>query len=185
MIRALSLALALTACATPTQAEDELAPLGFLRGCWVGSFDSPDGLTDERCFESMQGGRYLRDTHTVRGTGYGGEAIYAWNAERHRIEVTYFASDGGLMTGVVGVETDGLLLMRDGRYVGPDGAVQMLRSRWLRNEGGGFTVETEREENGEWRQMMRIIYTPAPEDWDPKQKAQLSPGLRLSVWTEA
>lgn len=108
------------------------------------------------------GGRYLRDTHTVRGTGYGGETLYAWNAETQRIEASYFARDGGLMNGIVAEEADGQLWLRDGRYIGVDGAVQHLRSHWIRNADGGFTVETQRLEGDAWRQMMRIIYVRAP-----------------------
>jgi hypothetical protein len=160
-MRALALSLMLAACATSARADEPLAPLAFLQGCWAGSFDSPGGLQDERCFEPMQGGRFVRDTHTVVGTGYGGESIYAWNAELRRIEVSYFAADGGLMSGVVAEESDGLWL-REGRYVGPDGAIQSLRSHWIRNDLDGFTVETHRLEDGEWRQLMRIIYVRAP-----------------------
>lgn len=154
--------LALAMLSTPARAESELAPLAFLHGCWVGSFDSPDGLTDQRCFEPIMGGRFLRDTHSVVGAGYGGETIYAWNAERRRIEATYYASDGGLMTGVVADEGESGLWLREGRYVGANGALQHLRSRWIRDGNDSFTIETQREENGEWRQMSRIIYRRAP-----------------------
>jgi hypothetical protein len=163
LIRALAAALALTACASAAVAEEEqLELLGFLHGCWIGTFEGAQELRDERCFQPMLGGRFLRDTHTVVGTGYGGETIYAWNAQAERIEATYYASDGGLMTGRVAAENDGFLWLRDGRYVGPDGRLQHLRSRWIRSGEGGFTVETEREEDGAWVMLMRITYAHAP-----------------------
>ena len=158
-MRALLLAVLLSACATSARVEDPLAPLAFMQGCWIGSFDSPDGLQDERCYQRRDG--QVRDRHTVLGTGYGGETTYVWNAQTQRIEVTYVATDGSRMTGVVRVEEDGQLWLRDGRHVGPDGAVQMLRSRWIPNPGGGFTVDTQREEGGVWRQFMRITYVRA------------------------
>lgn len=158
-MRTLLVALALLACAAPARAqEDRLAPLLFLNGCWTGTFEG-GSVRDDRCFEPMLDGRALRDRHTVVGVGYGGETIYAWNAETRRIEVTYFANDGGLMTGRV-AEEDGVLWMRDGRYVSPRGDVQNLRSRWVRT-AEGFVTETEREDGGEWRPLMRIRYVRA------------------------
>jgi len=159
-MREMLLAVLLSACATSARDEDPLAPLAFMEGCWIGSFDSPDGLQDERCYERRDD--QIRDRHTVLGTGYGGETTYAWNAQRQRIEATYLASDGSRMTGVVRVEDNGQLWLRDGRHVSPDGSVQVLRSRWISTPDGGFTVETQRQENGEWRQFMRIIYVRAP-----------------------
>lgn len=156
-MRALLLALALAACATPAQAqEDRLAPLAFLHGCWTGVFDGPGNARDDRCFEPALDGRVLRDRHTVVGVGYGGETLYAWNAETQRIEVSYFANDGGLMTGRV-AEEGGVLSVLDARYVSPRGDVQSLRSRWVRT-ASGFVTETEREEGGVWRPLMRITY---------------------------
>lgn len=157
-MRALLAAMALMACATPVRAEDHLAPLAFLHGCWIGTFDGPQALRDERCFESTLNGHMLRDTHTVLGVGYGGETSYVWNAETQRIEVYYVANDGGLMTGRVERDADGVLWMREGRYVGADGGVQQLRSRWVRNGADAFTVVTEREENGVWAPLMTIAY---------------------------
>jgi hypothetical protein len=80
------------------------------------------------------------------------------NAETQRIEVSYFANDGGLMSGRV-AEEGGSLWVRDARYVGETG-VQNLRSRWVR-AGDGFAVETDRLENGAWVRFMRIVYARA------------------------
>lgn len=160
MIRALALALALVAspaCAT-TPAEDRLAPLAFLEGCWTGTFEGA-ALRDERCYQRDLNGHVLRDVHTVVGAGYGGETLYAWNAETQRIEVMYYANDGGLMTGRV-AEEGGSLWVLDARYVSESG-VQHLRSRWVR-EGEGFAVETDRFEDGAWVRFMRIDYVRAP-----------------------
>ncbi|MEZ6023508.1 MAG: hypothetical protein R3C16_08910 [Hyphomonadaceae bacterium] len=175
-MRALIAALALAACATPaaSQAPSPLAPLAFLEGCWVGVFDGPNPARDERCYAWMHEGRQLRDTHEVIGAGYRGETIYAWDADAQQIVATYFASDGGYMTGVA-VEQGGALIMRDGRYVGADGHVLALRSRWLR-QGEGFVVETEqqREAGGDWRPLMRITYMRA--EWGVADRQRKRPG---------
>lgn len=161
MIRAMFIALALCACATPAAAQDRLAPLAFLEGCWMGVFDGPGRQRDERCYVRDLNGRLLRDTHTVVGAGYGGVTSYVWNAEMQRIEVFYVANDGGLMTGHV-AEEGGVLGVRDARYVGADGHVLNLRSRWERTGAETFVVVTEREENGAWTPLMRISYERAP-----------------------
>ncbi len=154
MIRAVVAALALAACATPAVADDHLAPLAFLNGCWIGAFDQPEGAQDERCYERDLNGYLLRDTHTVLGAGYGGETSYVWNGETQRIEVFYVANDGGFMTGHV-VEEGGVLWVRDGHYVGADGHVLNLRSHWERGADETFVVVTEQEQNGVWAPMMR------------------------------
>ena len=160
VIRAICVALALIAapaCATETAVVDRLAPLAFLEGCWVGTFEGA-ALRDERCFERGLNGHILRDRHEVVGAGYGGETIYAWNAEAQRIDVMYYANDGGVMTGRV-AEEGGVLSVLDARYVSESG-VQNLRSRWVRS-GDGFAVETDRFESGAWVRFMRITYVRA------------------------
>lgn len=161
LIRGVLCALALAAYATPARAdEDHLAPLAFLNGCWDGTFDGPQHLRDERCFTTILNGHAVRDAHNVLGTGYGGETTYVWNAETQRIEVSYVANDGGLMTGRVEQGADGALVFLDSRYIGADGHILLLRSRWER-QGEGFAVVTEEQLNGAWRPMMRISYVPA------------------------
>ncbi len=160
-MRALLAAIALAACATPALAEDHLAPLAFLNGCWIGTFDGPQRAQDERCFTTILDGHAVRDEHTVIGAGYGGETTYVWNAQTERIEVSYISNDGGLMFGRIEQDADGVLWLRDGRYVGADGAVLTLRSHWER-QGEGFAVVTEREEGGRWQPFMRISYVRRP-----------------------
>ena len=68
MMRALVLSLLLTACAASNapqrEAADVMAPL---IGCWRGSFDNNDAISDERCFAVLDG-RHVVDTHAVRPT---------------------------------------------------------------------------------------------------------------------
>lgn len=156
-MRGLLTALALALVATPAMAQERLAPLAFLDGCWVGVFDGPQAQRDERCFTTILNGNAVRDTHTVVGAGDSGDTTYYWNGETRRIEVSYVSNDGGLMTGRV-AEEEGVLWVRDARYIGADGQVLNLRSRWLRESGDAFVVETEREENGVWSPFMRISY---------------------------
>jgi hypothetical protein len=154
------LAIVLGACVSPARAEDHLAPLAFLEGCWIGAFEGQE-LQDRRCFAAILNGHAVRDTHTVLGVGYGGETTYVWNAQTQRIEVSYLANDGGLMSGSVALDADGVLRMSDGRYVGADGEVLMLRSHWRRS-GEGFTVVTEQQRAGAWAPLMAITYVRAP-----------------------
>ena len=162
MIRALCAALVLIAtpaCATEAPPVDRLAPLAFLEGCWMGTFEGA-APQDRRCFERDLNRHILRDRHDVVGTGYGGETIYAWNAVAQRIDVMYYANDGGVMTGRV-AEEGGVLSVLDARYISESG-VQVLRSRWVLS-AQGFAVETDRFENGAWARFMRINYVRAPE----------------------
>jgi len=155
----LILACLLAACATPARAQNRLEVFGALEGCWIGTFAESNGLQDQRCFTRIHEGRQWRDVHAVIGTGYGGETIYAFDAEANRIAVVYYANDGGLMRGHGDVVRGGINFP-DARYVGADGNVQELRSFWsLAADGEHYDVTTERRENGEWRPFMRIAYT--------------------------
>ncbi len=105
-MRAVLLALLLSACAgarsastpldaSPVALQQALSPLSPLLGCWRGSFDSNVEIHDERCFEPMLGGRYVRDTHIVLATPYRGETIYFWDTRSGALSFAYYASDGG------------------------------------------------------------------------------------------
>ena len=53
--------------ASPPPLRAGLEPLRFLLGhCWRGEFK--DGAVDTHCFESVYGGRHIRDRHEVTGT---------------------------------------------------------------------------------------------------------------------
>lgn len=161
MMRALAAAALIAAWTGAAHAEDRLAPLAFLQGCWIGAFAEPEELRDERCATRMYDGAYLRDVHTVVGTDYGGETIYRWNPETQRIELTYYASDGAVLTGHV-VEAGEAGALMEGRYLGADGSVQLLRSRWEKAGPDNYTVITETGAEGEWRELMRIAFERAP-----------------------
>ena len=54
--------------------------------------------TDEHCFSSIYGGKFLRDRHTVHASGRPdsfGQSIYFSNSIAKRIEYLYIESDGG------------------------------------------------------------------------------------------
>ena len=160
IVRAALLALLLSACAS-VGASARLEPLAFLEGCWIGSFAANPELKDERCFVFEESRNRMRDTHTVVGTGYSGETIYAWDEAASRIGVVYRSSAGGVMTGSVQAGEGGIVIP-DVRHVGADGAVQELRSHWRRESAERFTVITDRRENGAWREFMRIVYERKP-----------------------
>lgn len=161
LIRALASSLFLAACATSAQAEDPMSPFAPLMGCWRGAFDSYADIHDERCFTPMLGGRYVRDTHSVQPTTYGGETIYFVDAQAGAMAFTYYASDGGISRGAVRAE-QGALVFDAHTYVGADGAAQRMRSRWTVEGPDRFVVTTEVEREGAWRQWGRIVYTRAP-----------------------
>lgn len=157
-MRALALSLLLAACATSARADDQMAPLAPLVGCWRGAFEGNGEIHDERCFEPMLQGRYVRDTHFVRPTTYGGETIYFTDAQRGGLAFTYYASDGGMSSGTVRAE-EGALVFDAHIYVGADGAAQHLRSRWTIQAPDVFVVMSEREVDGAWQPWGRITYT--------------------------
>lgn len=158
MIRGLALSLLLAACATSARAQDAMAPFAPLMGCWRGAFESNADIHDERCFEPMLGGRYVRDTHFVRPTPYGGETIYFYDTQMRVIGFTYYASDGGVSRGLMRSE-QGALVFDAHTYVGADGATQRMRSRWGIEGQDRFVVTTEVEREGAWQPWGRITYT--------------------------
>jgi hypothetical protein len=137
------IALALMALAVPSFAATkasapaaplraELEPLRFLLGhCWRGEFK--DNAVDVHCFESVFGGRHVRDRHEVQGPGapYSGETLYSWNAEAKRVEYTYWNSSGGVSRGTMAAEP-GALVFGDQVYTGPDGRKTTISTRWRR-----------------------------------------------------
>jgi len=135
-----------------------MAPFAPLIGCWRGAFEGNADLHDERCFAPMLEGRYVRDTHFVRPTSYGGETIYFVDAQRAGLAFTYYASDGSMSSGAVRAE-EGALVFDAHTYVGADGATQRLRSRWTIESAERFVVVSEREVDGVWQPWGRITYT--------------------------
>ena len=131
-----------------------LAPLGFLAGdCWVTQIG--EGETDTHCYEWMHDGQQLRDRHVVRGKSpdYFGEAIYAYNGERKRVEYRYWNSLGGLSDGYVEAAADGSLRFLDDRYVGPDGAVYLFESEMVRQADGEYRISSRFKEGESWKPM--------------------------------
>jgi hypothetical protein len=158
MMRALWLSLVLAACATSARADDAMAPFAPLIGCWRGAFDGNATIYDERCFEPMLGGRYVRDTHAVRPGDYAGETIYFANTPSGAVAFRYFASDGGGSAGVMRTE-EGALVFDAHEYVGADGARLRMRSRWTVQDADHFVIVSEVERDGAWAPWGRIAYT--------------------------
>jgi hypothetical protein len=114
--------------AAPLRAE--LEPLRFLVGhCWSGRFR--DGAVDRHCFESVYGGRHVRDRHEVKGPGapYSGETLYSWNAETKQVEYTYWNSEGGVSRGTMAPAPGGLDF-GDQVHTGPDGRKTIISTQW-------------------------------------------------------
>lgn len=181
-MRALVLALALAACATPARAQDAsaMAPLAPLMGCWRGTFEGQPAISDERCFEPMLGGSYVRDTHTVRPTTYAGESVYFFDTQTRRLSFTYYAGGGGMSSGSVRAEGE-TLVFDDYTFVNADGTTLRLRGTWRFEGRDRFVAASEREEGGRWAPFMRITYVRAPELTAPVRQAPAQtkrPGLR-------
>lgn len=116
--------------APPPPLSAGLEPLRFLVGhCWRGEFRG--GAVDTHCFESVFGGRHVRDRHEVKGPGalYRGETLYSWNAEAKRVDYTYWNSSGGVSRGTMAPKA-GALDFGDETYVGPDGRKTTISTLW-------------------------------------------------------
>ena len=141
-------------------ADTPLQPLEFLVGhCWQGAF--PDGKSmDKHCFESVFDGRFIRDRHVVSGErpAYSGETIYWMDKSTQRINYLYFASDGGVSTGMVEVQ-DRTLRFPNEKYTGPDGKAQTFRTVWERKGEDGYVAVTEQENAGKWVEAWRVAFT--------------------------
>ncbi|MBL8548062.1 MAG: DUF1579 family protein [Hyphomonadaceae bacterium] len=159
-MRALFLAVLLAGCATSARADDAMAPFAPLIGCWHGAFEGNAEIRDDRCFEPMLGGRYVRDTHAVQPTSYRGETIYFTDVARSALAFTYYSSDGGMSAGVWHAE-EGALVFEPHTYVGADGATLRMRSRWTIESADRFVTTSEVERDGAWQPWGRITYTRA------------------------
>lgn len=171
-MRALVLALLASATLVGSAAAGDgpSAQLNFLQGCWRGAFQGEAGVTDNRCFQPMLGGRYVRDTHVVHnGAGpYSGETIYYLDAQTQQLSFTYFASDGGVMRGTGSVDERGITFP-PGQYVGADGQTLTLRSSWRRDGADRFIAVAEMQDHDQWRPLHTITYVRAPELSPPAQ----------------
>lgn len=163
-MRAVLLALAVFVLAAPAQAGDgPMAQMNFFQGCWHGAFAGSTTVTDDRCFEPMLGGAYVRDTHQVRGAPgpYGGETIYYLDVEAHKLALTYYASDGGIERGFAEPDGHGGLIFPPGAFTDADGSTLTLRATWVTDGPDRYIATAEMLEHGQWRQHMRITYTRA------------------------
>ncbi|HEX8224615.1 MAG TPA: SRPBCC family protein [Allosphingosinicella sp.] len=116
--------------AAPAPLGAELEPLRFLvGGCWRGTFRN--GAVDTHCFESVYGGRHIRDRHEVTGAGspYRGETLYSWNGASKQVEYTYWNSSGGVSRGTMAPTADGLDFGNE-IYTGPDGRKMTISTMW-------------------------------------------------------
>jgi hypothetical protein len=126
-------------------------PLAFLAGhCWKGNLAGGKDV-DEHCFSWVYGGRFLRDTHTVRGAGhpdYVGETIYFLDSAAKQVQYLYIENGGGISRGSVAVDGD-TLVFPDAQYVS-EGETQIYRSRWQRKGEDAYDVTTEFKMKDGW-----------------------------------
>lgn len=136
MIHVLAL-IAAQSLATP-----QLEPMAFLAGhCWQGTF--ADGKVDTHCFESVYGGRFIRDRHEVTGGGstYAGETLYGWSPQAARVEYTYWNTSGGISRGSM-VPRGEVLDFGDEVYRGRDGREVRIATEWRRIDDTTYESRT-------------------------------------------
>ncbi|MGH8251267.1 MAG: hypothetical protein ACREVI_11345 [Steroidobacteraceae bacterium] len=156
----LAAAAALLVSFSAGSADSPLAPLAFLAGkCWTTQIDG-GRETDTHCYEWMHGGQQLRDRHVVRGDkpDYAGEAIYAYNGERKRVEFRYWNSLGGQSDGYLEVAADGSLRFLDDRYVGPDSVAYTFASEITRPAESQYRIVSRFKEGDAWREMWTRVF---------------------------
>jgi uncharacterized protein YndB with AHSA1/START domain len=128
------------AASPPPLLRPELEPLRFLLGrCWRGEFKN--GSVDVHCFESVYGGRHVRDRHEVKGPDgvYRGESLYSWNGSANRVEYTYWNSAGGVSRGTMAARADGLDFGNES-YTASDGSKTTILTKW--RKAGADAYET-------------------------------------------
>ena len=156
----LALVLLLAAEGTPAATTiPQLQPLAFLAGsCWTATF--PDGKqTDTHCFETVFGGRFIRDRHVVKNgkAPYEGETLYAWDANTKKLVYTYWASDGGLSSGRVEPAASGELTFHEA-YVGDAGAMR-LKTTWTpKPDGYEASTMSRKDGDGAWKEMWKMSF---------------------------
>jgi hypothetical protein len=127
----LEMAAALAGMAALPPLRDGLEPLGFLVGhCWRGEMPKT-GERDIHCFESVYGGRHVRERHKVEGGKgvYEGETLYSWDGSA--VIFTYWNSLGGVSRGTMRPVGD-RLDFGTGSYKASDGSTLTYSTYWRR-----------------------------------------------------
>lgn len=132
----------------------ELKPFSFFVGsCWTGTF--PGGkTTDTHCFESMFDGQFVRDRHKVSGGSYEGETVYWWDKGTNRITYTYWASDGGVSSGIAEIDGDTIVFPEE--YRAKDGGTQSMRNVWKRRGADSYDVVVSKKNADGWQETWRM-----------------------------
>ena len=140
------LLLTIAAAAAAAQPAEGLKPLDFVVGhCWAGTF--ANGQTDTHCFESVYGGKHIRDRHEVTGgkSPYRGESLYSWDAKSGAVAYTYWNILGGVSHGAMRANGDVLDFGRE-TYRGPDGELATMKTSWRRIDADSFEWVTQSSE---------------------------------------
>jgi hypothetical protein len=161
MFSSLILAGAVFTAAAAEAPGNPLQPLDFLVGsCWAGDF--PKGMgRDTHCFAPVYGGKFVRDTHVLRGKGpdYAGESVYAWDPKQQHIVFWYWSSDGDIDQGKVEPLADGLNFP-ERHLTQPQDLI--MRTHWHRIDADRYEAINERKAGDVWQTEWKIEYKRVP-----------------------
>lgn len=142
-------------------AKDPLQPIAFLVGhCWSGDFPNAMGK-DTHCYESMYGGKFVRDKHVLHGKqgDYLGETIYGFDPGKKQITYWYFSSDGDIDSSAMIPVASGFDFPE--RHLTKPQDLTM-RTRWNRIGDDRYESINERKVgNGDWKTEWKVLYTRA------------------------
>ena len=148
-------ALGVLACAGSAQGQSTADAFAPLIGCWRGTFENVADAYDERCFERLNA--HVVDRHQVHPGAYAGETTYH-DDDEGGIIFAYAASDGGRSNGAIRMEA-GRFVIGAHSHRSADGGEIRLRGVWTLEAPDRLVMQSEREEAGAWRPLMRITYT--------------------------
>jgi hypothetical protein len=142
----------------PEPLRAELEPLRFLVGhCWRGEF-ARTGQKDTHCFDSVYGGRHVRDRHEVTGKPvvYRGETLYSWDGEGKRVDYTYWNSLGGVSRGAM-VAKPGVLDFGREEHRRADGTRISYSTMWRRVGDDAYEAVSASSDSPSGERVVRYV----------------------------
>lgn len=144
---------------------DGLKPFAPLVGkTFIGAFPE-GGAVDEQRFEWVYQGKFLRNTHEVKGPKgrvvYKGETIYAWNLKTGKIDWFYWNLTGGYIVGTM--ERVGDDFVFEGVNTAPSPQPQRVKGRLRNFSEDGFESVSYFLRDDRWEERFTIQFRPKQE----------------------